>query len=46
MSALYKGTRSVHDALAALEVRKVGADEWGPRFAPGWSRNINHPDDL
>ena len=37
---------SVQDAVDALPVREVGIDEWGTRFAPGWSRNANRPESL
>lgn len=37
---------AVRNALDALPVREVGADEWSAQFAPGWSRNVNRPEDL
>ena len=45
-AALERRELSVHDVLDRLPVREVGPDEWGPRFAAGWSRNLNTPDDL
>lgn len=46
-SALAAGTLAVRAALASLPVRHVAAAEWrAAGFVPGWSRNVNHPDDL
>ncbi len=45
--ALDDGDLAVGRALSRLRVRFVAADEWtAAGFAPGWSRNVNTPDDL
>jgi molybdopterin-guanine dinucleotide biosynthesis protein A len=46
-AAVRRGTLAVHAALTELDVRTVDADEWrAASFAPGWSRNVNRPEDL
>ena len=45
-AAVRAGSLAVGAVVEALPVREVGIDEWGTRFAPGWSHNANSPGDL
>jgi len=45
--ALVDGPTSVRSALAMLDVREVGPDQWGAADPTGrFARNLNWPDDL